>query len=146
MSSKFTNGWISYYDPCREEIPDIIANKIRLMSEDDRLLKSRSKSGKTITFKLETIDLMVYTTIEQKLKLFSIAVKHNIPPQDLLSTLTFLCEEIRVKEFGGHYRTYHISRNIVASRWNGIFNEDWILLEDGSFANLSLLPRNRPRQ
>jgi hypothetical protein len=88
---------------------------------------------------------MVYMTIEQKLKLFSIAVTHNIPPQDLLSTLDFLCEEIRIKQFGGHYCTYHIPRNIVASRWNGIFNENWTLLEDGSFASLSPLPCNRPR-
>jgi hypothetical protein len=121
-----TNGWFSFYDTYKDDIPDNIMNKIKLMCEDDNLVKSRSKSGKTITFKLNIIDPMIYLTNEQKLKLFEVTVRDNILPQDLLSNITFLCGEITIKDVGGHYYKYHVPRNVSCMG-------DCLMLEDGSF-------------
>ena len=121
-----TNGWFSYYDTYKDDIPDNIMNKIKLMCEDDNLVNFKSKSGKTITFKLNMIDPMIYLTDEQKLKLFEVTVRDNILPQDLLSSITFLCEEITIKDLGGHYYKYHVPRNVSCMG-------DRLMLEDGSF-------------
>jgi hypothetical protein len=133
--------WFPYYDPYKEwelfllqmnvqtTVPDNIMSKIKLMCEDDNLVKFKSKSGKTITFKLKNIDPMIYLTNEQKLKLFEVTVGDNILLQDLLSSITFLCEEITIKDGGGHYYKHHVPRNVSCMG-------DRLMLEDGSFIHV----------